>query len=562
MSAVKNSILLQLLVPVALLLVISLGVISFYVPEMIKENAINNAIHSSKKNINSFKVIRKYYTINVIKKVVKINGISPAIKHKNQADKVPLPATMIHDLSHELAETGIKLKLYSAFPFPNRASEQLDDYQQQSWQALNKAPKEAFVKVEVRNNHEIVRVAIADTMSAQGCVNCHNSHPDTPKDDWKLGDVRGVLSVDVDIQEQVEQGQLLAFKIVGLLATALLLIVVIILFKMTAIKQRLLAVNKAIVGAAKGNISIHIPVAGDDEISDLGVQCNALMGSTRSMIDDISESANNLLSEVQALNKTNIAVTKTVLHQHEGTQHVAEAMTEMQDSISHISKNVNETNVAIESAGDVAEQGSTILSKTIDSIKLLANEIAGASDVIKKLEHDSNEIGVVLNVISDIAEQTNLLALNAAIEAARAGEQGRGFAVVADEVRSLAGRTQQSTLEIKTVIDTLQQGVKNAVSVMDKSAVYSGESVEHASSVSVVFRDITDTIVTVTNMGTNIASLTKQQSVVASDITDNVHLINNDADMTAENIKNTSAASHKVEALAVDLQKISNEFSS
>jgi len=104
--------------------------------------------------------------------------------------------------------------------------------------------------------------------------------------------------------------------------------------------------------------------------------------------------------------------------------------------------------------------------------------------------------------------------------------------------------------------------VKNAVSVMDKSAVYSGESVEHASSVSVVFRDITDTIVTVTNMGTNIASLTKQQSVVASDITDNVHLINNDADMTAENIKNTSAASHKVEALAVDLQKISNEFSS
>jgi len=232
----------------------------------------------------------------------------------------------------------------------------------------------------------------------------------------------------------------------------------------------------------------------------------------------------------------------------------------MSIAIQEVANSISNSTVAIQHADEEAQNGSIIVSETINSINALAQEVNNAVTVIEKLEQDSNQIGSVLDVIGGIAEQTNLLALNAAIEAARAGEQGRGFAVVADEVRTLAGRTQQATSEIQSMIEQLQAGVKNAVVVMNKSGTYTEDSVSKATSAGEMLNEITNTVTTINEMSALIASSAEEQSVVAGEVSNNVSRINQGAEHSMDVTKKATLASEKVEQLAVDLQNLSHKF--
>ncbi len=560
MDFIRRSLLLQLTVPVIALLVASLIFIGFYIPSAITETATEQAINSSLQTINTFKTIRKYYTDNVVKKVLVSGIIKPVIAHRGQKNTIPLPATMIHDLSDLMKGTGEELKIYSAFPFPNRQHQQLDSFQQQSWEALNKNPKNPFIKSEVQNNHKIVRVAIADIMTEQSCVNCHNSHPDTPKNDWKLGDVRGVLEVSIDIEKIIEEGQLTAFKIIAILFAILISIVILITLKFKGINKRLKNIGETLTNAAQGDLTSTADSSGIDEISIVCQQYNVLVDSTKETIVAITQTAENLLSETQELHSASEASNQNVSEQKQETEQVASAMGQMSSAIQEVAVSINNSSEAIQHADEEAQSGSQIVSEAISSINALSQEVSNAVLVIEQLEQDSNQIGTVLDVIGGIAEQTNLLALNAAIEAARAGEQGRGFAVVADEVRTLAGRTQQATSEIQSMIEKLQTGVKSAVIVMNKSGTYTEDSVGKATSAGEKLNDITNTITTINEMSSLIASSAEQQSVVASEISNNVTRINQGAEHSINVTKKTALASEKVEKLAIELQNLAHKF--
>jgi methyl-accepting chemotaxis protein len=196
----------------------------------------------------------------------------------------------------------------------------------------------------------------------------------------------------------------------------------------------------------------------------------------------------------------------------------------------------------------------------VETIVGLAAEIESASEVIRNLEKDSNQIGSILDVIKGIAEQTNLLALNAAIEAARAGEQGRGFAVVADEVRTLASRTQESTEEIQSMIEKLQSGAKVAVSVMSDSRKYADDSVSHAKSAGEALEMITQSISTITEMNTQIATAAEEQSAVSEEINGNIVNINHAAEEAAEGANSTSTESERLAEMAKELQLLVHQF--
>ena len=173
----------KLILPIPIAMIIAVVAIGFIVPRIIESNAEAEAIQVGQGIAKQFKTIRGYYTKNVIKKVVKSGAIKPSFSHKDEEGSIPLPATFIHDVSKLLSQSDLTVNLYSKFPFPIRKDRKLDDFQQQAWAYLSTKPKGVFSRREMRNGHPIVRVAIADTMAAQGCVNCHNTHAASPKTD-------------------------------------------------------------------------------------------------------------------------------------------------------------------------------------------------------------------------------------------------------------------------------------------------------------------------------------------------------------------------------------------
>lgn len=235
------------------------------------------------------------------------------------------------------------------------------------------------------------------------------------------------------------------------------------------------------------------------------------------------------------------------------TDQIATAINQMTASVQEVARSATDAATAASQADQEANSGKNVVSQTVDSIQTLATNVEQAADVIQQLELDTSEIGSVLDVIKGIADQTNLLALNAAIEAARAGEQGRGFAVVADEVRTLASRTQESTEEINMMIEKLQSGAKNAVAAMETGREQARIGVEQALLAGQSLDAITQSVATINDMNTQIASAAEEQSKVAEEINRNVVNISQVADETAGNVIQVANQSAELENIALAL---------
>ena len=251
---------------------------------------------------------------------------------------------------------------------------------------------------------------------------------------------------------------------------------------------------------------------------------------------------------------------RDTLQQQSETSQVVTAMNEMTATVQEVARHATEAASAANKADHASVEGKKVVLSTMNAIEALSSEVHSAANVISQLEKDSENIGTVLDVIKGIAEQTNLLALNAAIEAARAGEQGRGFAVVADEVRTLASRTQQSTQEIQAMIENLQVGAQTAVKVMDESRAKAESSVSQAAKAGGSLEDITHSVSLINDMNTQIATAAEEQSAVAEEINRNIVNISEIVDRTADGANQTSIASEELASLAAQLQQLVNQF--
>jgi len=288
-------------------------------------------------------------------------------------------------------------------------------------------------------------------------------------------------------------------------------------------------------------------------IKMLKAEITAISGRIADSADHLRDTASELSSNVALTNQG-------VKHQSVETANLTTAIDEMLSSSKQVSENAQLAADAANNASDSAFEGQSIVSSTISSINHLANQVQQSSEVIKRLENDSENIGSILDVIKTIAEQTNLLALNAAIEAARAGEQGRGFAVVADEVRSLASRTQQSTQEIETMIASLQDGARDAVIAMEEGCKKAELGVEQAAKADSALEKITGAVNRIKDMNVLIASAAEEQTAVASQVTDNVSVITEVSELTVETLDSSKKISHHLDELSNTMFELSHHF--
>lgn len=420
------------------------------------------------------------------------------------------------------------LKLYSPYPFPNRNSRKLDRFGKEAWQALNKNTQLTFAKVETINKKEVVRVALADTMTQQGCVDCHNSHPDTPKNDWRLNDVRGVLEVQVPIEQQLESAGTLNTSIVIIMLAALTATIALLFITFRKlISERLRKVSNALedIAQGEGDLSQRLDETPKDEIGNVASAFNLFIAQLETTLLGINKQVEQLGQTTQSMETVTHETQEGAIEQKSLADQVASAMNDMKSSTQEMAEIAASTTENSQQAQQKSTQSKTVISESMASVDQLSNMMHQTSDAVRQLEADSRNIGGVLDVIRGIAEQTNLLALNAAIEAARAGEQGRGFAVVADEVRTLASRTQQSTEEINTMIVQLQNGAKSAVNAIMQGDQSIESSNSKANETNTIINEMSEVINNIQAQNLQLATAAEQQAVVSNEINTNIDTI-------------------------------------
>ncbi|WP_055731982.1 methyl-accepting chemotaxis protein [Agarivorans gilvus] len=348
------------------------------------------------------------------------------------------------------------------------------------------------------------------------------------------------------------------------LITAMVVVIVLALLVAwnvaSAIKQPLSMLLKTLKAAAAGNMTETVAYSSNNEFGQLADSANSMMSQMRTVLLEISQAAESL-SNVSKGNSVTLNSAKDELNnQRQETASVAAAMTEMEQSVREVAKSANVTLEKVMEVEEAANSGRKIMSDNITTTHQLSEKLDHSSSVIGEVDNMSNSIGSILDVIRGIADQTNLLALNAAIEAARAGEQGRGFAVVADEVRVLAQKTTNSTTEIQSMIENLQKSAQRAVTVMSECSTEMQSSISQTSDANGAMEEIQGIITQISDMSSQIAAAAEQQQATGAEISTNLNRISDISDDNYQSIEIVTSTSEELGELAAEQDLLVKRF--
>jgi len=366
--------------------------------------------------------------------------------------------------------------------------------------------------------------------------------------------------LDSLFQQRVESYSSQRFNILVMVSVALLIAIYLFIGFYQSMITAVHKLRKATQKVSDGDLTVNVDCGTEDELKEIEDALNSMVTHLNTTVKSLGSNAHLLAAASEELSATTNQARTGAQEQQQQTDQIATAMNEMTSTVQEIARNAELVAAESHTADSEAKEGSDIISTTITSITDLSGEVGEAAGVIHELEKNSNEIGTVLDVIKSIAEQTNLLALNAAIEAARAGEHGRGFAVVADEVRTLASRTQQSTEQIQSMVTSLQTHTHKAVEVMDTDTKHAMKMAGTTQGATDSLVRIVESVTKISDMSMMVASASEEQSLVSEEINRNIVRI---ADLSAESLNGSdqiALGSDELAKLASELELIVSHF--
>ncbi|MGE0473018.1 MAG: methyl-accepting chemotaxis protein [Nitrospirales bacterium] len=507
---------------------------------------------------SQIEVTRAYIAKNYVGKLKKSSlgtQLHVAREHEEDPNAIPFPATATQEIGKELSRQGMfQARLVSDQPM-NPANAPRDEFEKKAMNLI-KNGADSFSDIQVMNGIPTFRRASADLASVEACISCHTGK--------QLGEVIGLLSVSIPMANAQTLMANSVFNsgmwMMGIIVMCLLAVYWMVhLFVLKPLYA--LSAIACDIAQGEGDLTRRVPVGTrSDEFAELARYVNVFIEKMQRAILLVSEGTNRLASSTVQLSTTADSAVRAAEGQDSRVVQSASAVEEMTMTAGEVARNSNDAaNIAQETA-QTAKNGQMVMEQTVNGMQQVSQAVMQASTIITTLGRSSDQIGEIVGVIEDIADQTNLLALNAAIEAARAGEQGRGFAVVADEVRKLAERTTKATKEIGDMIRQIQQDTKTAVGSMEQGTHKVEAGVALANKTGEALAKIYSMVNVTSGMIQQIAQAAEEQSVATRQIASDLESVTRTTRETTQGVTQSAQACRDLSLLASDLQKMVRAF--
>ncbi len=506
---------------------------------------------------SQIKITRAYIAQNYVGKIKKSKAggdIVVARDHARNPDAIPFPATATREMGEDANKSGLyNTRLISQAPLnPNNSPK--DPFETEALEAIMGGAA-SLSRIEEIGGIMTFRRASADKASAAACISCHT--------DKQVGDTLGVLVINMNM----DKGKMAAERSLRN-STALMISIVLAIAVVTYLMLRSLVLKPLNdvsditrdIAQGEGDLTQRVPVHGSDEIARFSSSFNQFMEKLQQMIGKVGQVTDKVASAAVELSATAEEISKGTDTLQSRSAQTATAVEEMNATVSQVAQHSGKAAALAQETVQTAKAGGTVVANTIAGMQQLSDAVSNSATIIAELGKSSDQIGEIVRVIEDIADQTNLLALNAAIEAARAGEQGRGFAVVADEVRKLAERTTKATKEIGDMIRQIQQDTRGAVESMQQGTQKVGAGVELVNRTGEALTQIVRMVSEGADMIRQIAVASEEQSVATQQIASDVEQVAKVSKESASGAQESAKASADVRKLAVELQSIVGSF--